>query len=54
MDDTVGVRFAEGDIKDLELLVRFKVFMNVSDAVRDLTRRGIREELPKLREKNEN
>jgi len=45
METTVGVRFTEVDIKDLENLVENKIFLNISDAVRDLTRRGVREEL---------
>lgn len=49
MEDSVGVRFAECDVQELELLVRSKVFMSVSDAVRDLTRRGLRDEMSKLR-----
>lgn len=49
MEDLIGVRFAECDIQDIELLVKSKVFMNASDAVRDLTRRGVRDELSKLR-----
>jgi predicted lipid-binding transport protein (Tim44 family) len=48
MDDMIGVRFAEGDIDDLKKLVNAKVFMNLSDAVRDLTRRGMRDEIAKL------
>jgi len=36
-------------IADLDLLVKNGIFSSKSDAIRDFTRRGIREELKKLK-----
>ena len=49
LDKTLNVRINDMVIADLDLLVKNGIFSSKSDAIRDFTRRGIREELKKLK-----
>jgi len=50
MDATICARIPYAVVADIDILIKHKMYMNRSDAVRDFARRGVREELAKIKE----